>query len=116
MDRPAPASYWTMPRWQAVGSEVHVPGLIRFVDGRVPSDASLALSITPSDPGFVLLGPRLDRRFELLDSGAGDAPDATWAFVSPSARASLAPELCGAWRPLDESPSDWSVYRRAERC
>ena len=39
LERPAPESYWTTPRWQAVGSEVHVPDLIRFVDERVPYDA-----------------------------------------------------------------------------
>ena len=65
LERPAPASYWTTPRWRAVGSEVHVPDLIRFVDEQVPDDARIALAITASDPGYVLLGPRL-RRFDLL--------------------------------------------------
>jgi hypothetical protein len=112
LERPAPPSYWSAPRWQAVGSEVHIPDLIRFVDERVPSDAPLALAITASNPGYVLLGPGLDRRFALLGSGAVDAPDATWAFVIPSADGNL----CSGWRRLDDSPADWSVYRRAGPC
>jgi hypothetical protein len=112
-ERPAPASYWSTPRWVAVGSEVHVPELIRFVDERVPSDASLAVAMTASDPGYVLLGPGLDRRFELLRPSASDASGATWAFVSPSARRSLAPRLCDAWQRSAESPAGWEVYRRS---
>ena len=36
LERPAPASYWSLPRWQAQGDELHVPDLVRFVDTRVP--------------------------------------------------------------------------------
>ncbi len=66
---------------------MHVPDLIRFVDERVPDDARIALAITASDPGYVLLGPRL-RRFDLLSAQASDAPGASWLFVSPLSRAS----------------------------
>ena len=83
LERPAPESYWTSPRWQAVGSEVHVPDLIRFVDERVPDDARIALAITASDPGYVLLGPRL-RRFELLSARASDAPRASVGVRQPA--------------------------------
>ncbi len=116
LERPAPASYWTQPRWLAVGSEIRAEELIRFVDDRIPSDAPLALAITPSDPGYVLLGPPLDRAFELLPAGAVDAPGAGWAIVSAGARTSLAPRLCKAWRPVDEPPPGWRVFRRDGRC
>jgi len=116
LERPAPASHWSAPRWRAVGSELPVPELIRFVDERVPAGARLALAITPSDPGYVLVGPGL-RRFELLGAGARDASRASWAFVSPGARASRPPRLCGAWRRLDARPAGWEAYRRARaRC
>jgi hypothetical protein len=112
LERPAPASYWREPRWQAVGREVHNPDLIRFVDENVPPGASLALAITASDPGYVLLGHEL-RPFGLLASGARDARGATWAFVSPSAQGAAAPRLCTAWSPIGERPGGWTVYRRA---
>jgi glycosyl transferase family 87 len=116
LERPSPPSYWTAPRWRAVGSEVHVPALIRFVDGRVPDDARVALAITASDPGYVLLGHGL-RPFSLLAAGARDAPGASWAFVSPGARGSAAPRLCGAWERQGESPGGWDAYRRVRpRC
>ena len=87
------------PRWSAQGREVFVPELIRFVDERVPADARVALGITPSDPGYVVLGPALDRRLVSLGTGALDTPGATWAFVSPC-RSPVSPRLCGAWRRL----------------
>jgi hypothetical protein len=112
LERPARASYWSEPRWEAQGREVHVPGLIRFVDERVPPDARIGLAITASDPGYVFFGPGLDRRLDLLERGRSDAPGATWAFVSPSGRSGGAPRLCAAWRRLDAAPSGWEVYRR----
>jgi hypothetical protein len=117
LERPAPRSYWSTPRWEAQGNEVHVPELIRFVDERVPSDARVALAITASDPGYVFLGPGLDRRLDLLPSVARDAPAATWAFVSPSGRSAVAPSLCAAWKRQSAHPSGWDVYRRGPgRC
>jgi hypothetical protein len=111
LERPAPRSYWTAPRWQAVGSEVHVPDLIRFFDEQVPDDARVALAITASDPGYVLLGRDL-RPFMLLPPGARDAPGASWAFVSPGARGTAASRLCAAWKRQPESPGGWDAYRR----
>ena len=116
LERPSPPSYWMAPRWRAVGGEVHVPDLIRLVDERVPDDAGVALAITASDPGYVLLGRDL-RPFSLLAAGARDAPGASWAFVSPGARGTAAPRLCGAWERRGESPGGWDAYRRVRpRC
>jgi hypothetical protein len=115
LERPAPTSYLSEPRWSAQGREVFVPELIRFVDERVPTDARVGVAITPSDPGYVLLGPALDRRLVSLGTGALDTPGATWAFVSPSARGST--RHCAAWQRLPVRPSSWDVYRRpAGRC
>ena len=113
LERPAPASYWSQPRWLAQGSELHVPDLIRFVDQRVPADARVALGITASDAGYPFFGPRLDRRLDLLGETARDAPAATWAFVSPSARSAGLAEPCARWRRVAAEPSGWQVYRRA---
>jgi hypothetical protein len=116
LERPAPASYWTTPRWRAQGGEVHTPALVRFVDERVPAGARLGVALTPSDAGYVFLGPRLDRRLDLLPPGATDAPEATWAFVSPLGRSALAPRLCAGWRRLAARPDGWDVYRRTASC
>lgn len=113
LERPAPASYWGKARAQAQGSELHVPDLIRFVDERVPADARVALGLTASDAGYVFFGPRLDRRLDLLRAGATDAPRASWAFVSPSARTVRSAALCARWQRLAAEPSGWTVYRRA---
>ena len=116
LERPAPPSYFSEPRWRAQGREVFVPELIRFVDERVPRDARIGLAITPSDPGYVLLGQGL-RRFELLPRGRVDAPAAAWVFASGSARSPGRPELCSAWNRLAVEPDGWTVYRRiAARC
>ena len=82
---------------------MHVPDLIRFVDEQVPDDARIALAITASYPGYVLLGPRL-RRFDLLSPQASDAPGASWMFVSPLSRASGTPPPCGAWERSRQAP------------
>ncbi len=117
LERSAPASYWSSPRWQAQGSEAHVAELVRFVDARVPPRARLGLAITPSDAGYVFFGHDLDRRLHLLGRGADDAPGASWIFVSPGAREVLGPHPCDAWRRLPAGPSGWEVYRRTRtRC
>ena len=113
LERPAPPSFWSKPRWRAQGDELHVPDLIRFVDERVPSDARLGLAITASDAGYPFFGRGLDRRLDLLAAGSRDAPRATWAFVSPGAASSAAPALCGRWKPVAADSSGWRVYRRS---
>jgi hypothetical protein len=113
LERPAPASYWSLPRWQAQGDELHVPDLVRFVDTRVPAAARVGLALTASDAGYPFFGPALDRRLDLLGAGARDAPAATWAFVSPSAASAAPPALCGRWHPVGAALSGWRVYRRS---
>jgi len=113
LERPAPESYWSLPRRHAQGTELHVPALIRFVDERVPSDARVGLALTASDAGYPFFGRGLGRRLDLLGAGSRDAPDATWAFVSPAAASSAAPALCGRWSRIAAEPSGWRVYRRS---
>ena len=116
LERPAPPSYFSEPRWRAQGREVFVPELIRFVDARVPSGARIALAITPSDPGYVLLGSGL-RRFELVRVGVRDVPRADWILASGNAQTSARLTPCAAWRPITVEPNGWAVYRRAAaRC
>ena len=94
------------------------PDLIRFVDERVPARRPSR----PRDHGerrrLLFFGRGLDRRLDLLGRGSRDAPQATWAFVSPSAgRRSLrgpvrsatdgdpsADRALGAWRSVPGRP------------
>ena len=115
LERPAPESYWTAPRWQAQGAELHVPALIRYVDEQVPAGARVALAMTANDAGYVFFGPGLDRRLDLLGRGATDAPRATWAFASPSGRIAVAPRFCGGWRRVADAEG-WQAYRRVRGC
>ncbi len=105
-----PRSYFTTPRWAGQGDEARAATLTRFVDETLPTDATVALAITPSDPGYVFFGPGLDRRLVLIDEETRDVPGAEWAFSS-SHVGELA--LCApAWRRLPDRPQDWTVYRR----
>ena len=103
-------SYFTIPRWAGQGEEARVAELTRYLDEHVPGDATVALAITASDPGYVFFGRGLDRRLVLVGGSDRDVPGATWAFTSPIAGAS---PLCdGAWRTLPERPQGWLVQRR----
>ncbi len=106
-------SYFSTPRWAGQGEEVHAAELTRYVDEHVPVNATVALAITPSDPGYVFFGRGLDRRLVLLGAGTNDVADATWAFTSPG---SARPKLCaGAWRTVSDRPQGWLVQRRILR-
>jgi hypothetical protein len=103
-------SYFTTPRWAGQGEEVRAAELTRYLDEHVPGNATVALAITASDPGYVFFGRGLDRRLVLVEGGIRDVPDATWAFTSPGLGA---PKLCdGAWDSLPERPQGWLVQRR----
>lgn len=102
-------SYFTTPRWAGQGEEARAAELTRYLDEHVPGDVTVALAITPNDPGFVFFGRGLDRRLVLVGGSGGDVPAATWAFTSPSATDSLCD---GAWMTLPERPQGWVVQRR----
>lgn len=105
-----PTSYFRTPRWAGQGAEARAAELTRFIDETLPTDAVVALSITPSDPGYLFFGRGLDRRLPLIDGSTRDVPEASWAFSSPLAGAT---SLCpGAWDRLDARPQGWTVLRR----
>lgn len=105
-----PTSYFRTPRWAGQGDEARAAELTRYIDAALPRDATVALAITPSDPGYVFFGRGLDRRLVLFESTARDVPGADWAFASPHVDR---PALCPtAWRALPDQPQDWRVYQR----
>ena len=104
------ASIWTTPRWVALSTDLHVSSLIRFIDTRIPANATVGLDVTASDPTYVFFGPKLQRRIELIDSAARDVRGAQWVFASPG----ITLELCEQnWQKVAAKPSGWSVYRRS---
>ena len=105
-----PTSYFRTPRWAGQGAEARAAELTRYIDQTLPQDAVVALSITPSDPGYLFYGRELDRRLPLIDGATRDAPEASWAFASPLAGdVSLCP---GAWERVAARPQGWTVLRR----
>ena len=116
LERPAPPSYFTEPRWSAQGREVFVPELIRFVDERVPADARGRARDHAERP-------RVRRSSGPRSTGASSrsAPARSTRRARPGRSSVRLPaastRLCAAWRRLPVRPSGWDVHRRpAGRC
>jgi hypothetical protein len=109
LERSDRGSYFSTPRWQGQGEEVHAAGLVRFVDETLPDGITVALHATATDPSYTVFGRGLDRRLVLLPEDALDVDGVEWAFVSPYSRGSLDPTR---WRLEREIPGGWRVYRR----
>jgi hypothetical protein len=75
-------SIWDLERWeqQSLGRPSVAP-VLRFLEERVPEDASIALALSEDDFGYPAFGPRLEREIELLPGGA--RPRSDWLVQSP---------------------------------
>ncbi|MEP6893436.1 MAG: glycosyltransferase 87 family protein [Gaiellaceae bacterium] len=103
------ASIWTASRSAALSTDIHVSSLIRYIDTKLPANATVGLDVTPSDPPYIFFGPRLRRRLRFIGSATRDVPGAQWVFASPG----LTPALCkSSWQAVAAKPSGWKVYRR----
>jgi Glycosyltransferase family 87 len=108
-DRDTP-SIWGMERWeqQSLGRPSVAP-VLRFLEERVPEDASIALALGEDDFGYPAFGPRLERKV-VLASGS-DVPTAEWLLASPLG-ADVDPTC---WRARLDSAGG-SVFERAPEC
>jgi hypothetical protein len=109
-------SIWAMPRWEQRGILRSTPPerdevlTMRFVDERVPTDASLGIALTGNSFAFPYFGPRLTRTLTIVDAGDVLPGDLDWLVASP------ARPLRGcrdAWERVRRGPYGWSVWRRA---
>ena len=100
---------WSSPRWDVYGRLNGLAFLHRFVEERVPADATVALAQPRDQPIHPYFGPQRSRQVSFVDAETGQAPrDAEWVVVAPGFGVSLCPE---AWQP-ELRHEGWSVQRR----
>lgn len=108
-----PTSIWSMERWQAQSVlRTDMGPVLRFLEYRVPRDASIALALGEDDFGYPAFGADLARHVRLVSEGPlGDgATDAEW-LVASEKRAKQIKRRC--WRRIFLAPDGWRVFRRA---
>lgn len=84
-------------------------GVIRFVENRVPENASIALALHPNDFVSPYSGERLRRRIVLVPPARGERlTGAEWLVTAPRARVDFCP---GDWQEVF-GVGDWKVLER----
>jgi hypothetical protein len=83
----------------------------RFVENRVPRDASIGLALRPGEAAYPYFAS-LSRTVSLIAYGAKPPARVSWLVVSPARVRELAPRLGGDWRVALAVPSGWRVVRR----
>jgi hypothetical protein len=112
-DRPTP-SVWRMERWEAQSYlRPRVAPVLRFLETRIPDDATVALALSEDEFGYPAFGAGLERRVELveLDSPA-TGMRATW-LVAGRRRAAEIDSSC--WTTALETKGG-TVFRRHQTC
>jgi hypothetical protein len=109
-------SVWSMPRWEQQGilrstePERDEVMTIRFVDERVPEDASLGLALAFNSFSFPYFGRELRRRVTLVGEGDPIPADVDWLLAAPERQ----PVGCrAAWSLERRGAFDWRVWRRS---
>jgi hypothetical protein len=113
-DRHAP-SIWGMPRWSAQSLlRAEMAEVLRYLDERVPDDATVALAMGEDNLGYPAFGRHLRRTIRLVPSHSdGHGIDAGWLVANPMRAASVA-RAC--WRPALTTREGWSVFVRVRDC
>jgi hypothetical protein len=108
-------SVWTMARWEQQGILRSTPSerdevfTMRFVEERVPGDASVGIALVPNSFGFPYFGRNLGRRLNIVDEGDSVPDNVTWLVAAPSRSF----RACrSAWRRERLGSFGWSVWRR----
>jgi hypothetical protein len=108
-------SVWSMPRWEQQGilrstaPERDEVMTMRFVEERVPEDASLGLSLVLNSFTYPYFGRDLARTLTIVEEGVPVPAGIDWLVASPGR------ELLGcrdAWERERLGPYGWSVWRR----
>jgi hypothetical protein len=108
-------SVWSMPRWEQQGilrpttPERDEVMTMRFVDDRVPDDASLGLALAFNSFSFPYFGRELRRTVTLVGEGDPVTADVDWLVAAPERE----PVGCRAAWSLDRRGSyGWRVWHR----
>jgi hypothetical protein len=104
-------SVWELERWEVQALlRPELTSVLRYLDERVPEDASIALVLGEDDYAYPAFGPQLEREIELVSRG--EQPDAEWLVARPE-RADEIDATC--WRTRLESEGG-TVFERSEAC
>jgi len=104
-------SVWELERWEVQTLlRPNLAPVLRYLDERVPEDASIALALGEDDYAYPAFGPQLEREIELVSRG--EQPDAEWLVAGPE-RADQIDATC--WRTRLESEGG-TVFERSEAC
>jgi len=114
-------SVWSMPRWEQQGILRSTPPerdevmTIRFMEERVPPNASVGVALAYNSFVFPYFGAPLDRTLRIVDDGDAVTEGVDWLVVSPG---QTIRGCAGAWTRERLGPFGWSVWRRTsvEEC
>lgn len=105
-------SVWSMARWEALTARnpERYAGVVKYVEERVPEQASVALAIVGEDLIHPFFGRRLTRRISLVRADGGSPPrEAEWLVIAPEAAARRCRE---SWKTVYRDAEGWRVEQR----
>ena len=111
------SSVWSMPRWEQQGilrsaaAERDEVMTFRFVQERIPDDASVGVALAYNSFVFPYFGRTLERTLTIVDAGDVVPDEVDWIVASPGQPL----EGCTqAWRRERLGSHGWSVWRRID--
>ena len=110
-------SVWSMPRWEQQGILRSTPAerdevmTFRFVQERIPEDASVGVALAYNSFVFPYFGRKLERKLTIVDAGDDVPEEVDWMVASPGQPLEGCPR---AWRRERLGRYGWSVWRRIE--
>ena len=108
-------SVWTMPRWEQQGilrssaAERDEVMTFRFVQERIPKDASVGVALAYNSFVFPYFGRTLERTLAIVDAGDVVPDEVDWIVASPDQPLKGCTQ---AWKRERLGPHGWSVWRR----
>ena len=112
-----------MPHWEQQGILRSTPPerdevmTFRFVQERIPEDASVGVALAPNSFVFPYFGRRLERTLAVVDTSDVVPDEVDWIVASPGQGQQLG-GCTQAWRRERLGPYGWTVWRRigADAC
>ena len=104
-----------MPRWEQQGILRSTPPerdevmTFRFVQERIPEDASVGVALAPNSFVFPYFGRRLERTLTVVDTSDVVPDGIDWIVASPGQPLEGCPQ---AWRRERLGRHGWTVWRR----
>jgi hypothetical protein len=108
-------SIWKKNRWEAQSFQrPELTEVLRFLEERLPHDASIALALGEDDFAYPAFGADLARRVELVpEDSRGQDLMVEWLLANPD-RARQIDRAC--WQAVAETPRGWTVFQAQAGC